>query len=416
MKNVLKFLAVMIVIVMTVAAVASCQPSTPATTTAADSKTEPAVTTAAETETEAVTTEEVTTEEVTTEPETTEEETEEPQKELYDVFRWDFNDASDLGWASSNATIVEAGEDGTMHLTVKAGDPNISTKKIPGKIECDDVEYFVMRVKNKTDSYSGQLFISTSDSPGPAEAYSYKFDYEFADEDDEWEIIEIDTLDIPGWTGQLRSLRLDYSDGGEGECFIDYIALQTTNKDKAGSVDTETEPDPRAGKQVLFKYDFTKLTADDMYLPAKRTEEDPELEEEEREKLWNFSNGVGDAYVEDGHLVLNITGIDPFMGSPVMEEAFDCEAVSAIVIKICNKTETPMAQLFFVSDAMTDYSAEAQVRFVTEHSGADNTEWEEVIINPKECPNWYGQLIKIRIDPTEASEGIVLLEYCELYG
>ncbi|MBR4256332.1 MAG: hypothetical protein IKQ18_04135, partial [Clostridia bacterium] len=168
MKNSLKLIALLIAAVMTLAMFAACQGGSSNTTTA--SETTGAATTTGketekETETDPVTTEEVTTEEVTTEEVTTEE----VKKERYDVYKWTFDDASDLGWVSSNVTEITSGEDGTMHLLVKGGDPNITTKKIPGKINCEDVEYIVMRVKNKTDAYTAQLFINTSTSPGPTE-------------------------------------------------------------------------------------------------------------------------------------------------------------------------------------------------------------------------------------------------------
>ncbi len=419
MKNIIKLIAVIVVSVMTLSLFAACNntpaDTKPATTTAADTQTTTAETAKeTEKETEAVTTEEVTTEEITTEPET------EPAPEVrYDVLRWDFEDASNLGWVSSNMTDVIAEEDGTMHLKVKGGDPNITTKRIPVQVICDDIEYIEIRVKNKTDSYSGQLFISTTDSPGPAEEYSYKFDYEYADEDDEWEIIEIDTLDINGWSGKLRSLRLDYSDGGEGDCYIDYITLQTTDASKQTAGDTEEVVDPRAGKQVLYKWDFTTLTAEDIYLSSQDTGEDDgeegEEDEDEVDPRWHFSGGVEDAYVENGHFVIKIGGQDPFMASPEMTEAFDCSAVSAIVIKACNKTDMSLGQFFFTSDG-SSFSEAGSVRFSFEHQGADNDVWEEIVINPGDSVLWEGQLETIRIDPSEAWEGIVLIDYCEMYG
>jgi hypothetical protein len=418
MKNIIKLIAVIIVAVMTLTLFAACQQGNSGDTTKAD-------TTAAKTETEKETekeTDPVTTEEVTTEEVTTEEVTTEPQPEVrYDVIRWDFNDASNLGWEATNKTELLAEEDGSLHLKVTGGDPHISTKRIPGKVECDDVEYIVIRIKNKTDAYTGQLFISTTDSPGPAEQYSYKYDYEYADEDDEWEIIEIDTLDINGWSGKLRSLRFDYSDGSEGDCYVDYIALQTTDASKQGSVETEEVVDPRAGKQVLYKWDFTKLTADDIYLsskPAETEEGEGEGEggEEEYDPRWHFSGGVEDAYVENGHLVIKIGGQDPFMTSPEMTEAFDCSAITAIVIKACNKTTMTSAQFFFTSDELTSYSEAGSVRFSFDHKGADNDVFEEIVIVPSDSTLWEGQLLTIRIDPSEEWEGIVLLDYCELWG
>lgn len=419
MKNFIKLIALALTVVMAVSLFAACA-NEPAKPAGSDTEKTTDATTAAE-QTEEQTegqTEEQTTEAAVTTEEVTETETEEAQKTLYDVYRWDFDDASNIGWISSSKTDIIAEEDGTMHLTVKGGDPNITTKKISVTIDCDNVEYIVMRIKNKTDAYTGQLFISTTDSPGPNEAYSYKYDYEYADEDDEWEIIEIDTLDIDGWSGTLRSLRLDYTDGSEGDCYIDYIALQTTDEKKAGTGETEEYVDPRAGKQVLYKWDFTKLTAEDIYLSSKPEETEAETEEGDEETSdprWRFSQGVEDAYVEGGHLVIKINGQDPFMASPEMDTPFDCDAVSAVVIKACNKTDMNLAQFFFTSDG-SSYSEAASVRFTFENKGADNDVWEEIVINPKDSPLWTGQLETIRIDPSESWEGMILIDYCELYG
>ena len=259
MKSIIKLIAFITAAVMTLSFMAACT-NNPADTTkaAADSKTEPAADTEPAESTEAQTTEPATEPETTTEEVTTDE-----GPTLYDVYRWDFNDADNYGWIASNMTDISAQEDGTMKLTVKGGDPNITTKIIPVKIMCEDVEYIEMRVKNKTDSYAAQLFISTTDSPGPAEQYSLKFDYEFSDEDDEWEIIEIDTLEINGWTGRLRALRFDYCDGSEGDFYIDYITLQTTDPSKQSSTseteaetESTTKPDIKDGMMIYYE-DFS---------------------------------------------------------------------------------------------------------------------------------------------------------------
>ena len=416
MKNIIKLIAVMIAAVMTLSLFAACS-KTPADTTGApaDSKTEPATDSQPADSTEPQTTEPATEPDVTTEEVTTEA----LPVTLYDVYRWDFNDANDLGWVSSNMTDIAAQEDGTMKLTVKGGDPNITTKRINAQIDCDNVEFITIRIKNMTDSYSAQLFISTSDSPGPAEQYSIKFEYEFADEDAEWEEVEIDTLDINGWYGTLKSLCLDYTDGGEGEAYIDYIALQTTDQSKT-SVETEEQVDPRAGKEMLYKWDLTQLTAEDLYLPSQDTGEDTEEDdgdgEEEVDPRWRFSGGVEDAYVENGHFVIKIGAIDPFMVSPELTTPFDCSAVTAIVIKGCNKTDMLLGQFFFTTENDEAFSEAGSARFSFEKQGADNEEMEEIVINPKDSALWEGQLVQIRIDPSEAHEGIVYIDSIELWG
>ncbi len=170
---------------------------------------------------------------------------------------------------------------------------------------------------------------------------------------------------------------------------------------------------------MLYKWDFTTLTAEDIYLSSQDTGEDDgeegEEDEDEVDPRWHFSGGVEDAYVENGHFVIKIGGQDPFMASPEMTEAFDCSAVSAIVIKACNKTDMSLGQFFFTSDG-SSFSEAGSVRFSFEHQGADNDVWEEIVINPGDSVLWEGQLETIRIDPSEAWEGIVLIDYCEMYG
>ena len=421
MKNLLKTLALLIAAVMVMSLFAACSDKPEDTTTAkpdttAAEGTEKETETVSGTETETET--ETATEEVT---ETDAETTEKPEEKRYDVYRWDFNDASDLGWVASNMTELTAEEDGSVHFKVKGGDPHVSTKKITANIDCGKVEYIEIRLKNNTNSDAGQIFISTTDSPGPNENYSIKYVYEYMEGDDEWEILEIDTLDINGWTGTLRSLRFDYTEGGEGDFYVDYIALQTTNEADAGATEAETEVDPRAGKEVLYKWDFTTLKPEDMYLSSQagdETEEEDESgeDEDEHEHRWRFSNGVEDAYVENNHFVVKVGGQDPFIVTPFMTDPFACDAVSAIVIKVCNKTDMLMGQLFFTTDG-SEFSEAASVKFTYDHSGADNDEWEEIVINPKEAGDyWTGQLEYIRIDPTESHDGIVLLDYCLLYG
>ena len=426
MKNIIKLIALLIAAAMTVSLFAACTDKK-AEDTAATSGTEAVeVSIAADQTGEDQTAEDVSQTETDTEAEAivteTEEETEPQQKTLYDVFRWDFDDATNMGWDSSSKTDIFSEEDGSMRLAVKGPDPNITSKKFKVKIDCDNVEYIVMRIKNMTNSYTGQIFISTTDSPGPDENYSYKYDYEFSadeyeDGEDKWEIIEIDTLDINGWTGTLRSLRLDYSDGDEGECYIDYIALQTSDEKKSGTGETEAEVDLRAGKQVVYTWDLTKLTSDDIYLASQPHDDETEGEgdEDTPDPRWHFSNGVEDAYVENGHLVIKIGGQDPFMMSPDIEEPFECDDVTAVVIKACNKSDMNLAQFFFCCDGAS-YSEAGSVKFSFEHKGADNDVWEEIVINPHESKLWTGNLESIRIDPSESWEGIVLIDSCELYG
>lgn len=343
----------------------------------------------------------------------------EPEKDLvlYDVYRWDFDDASKIGWIASSMTDLTAGEDGIIRCDVKGTDPHISTKDLAVSIDCDKVDFITIRLKNCTDSTDGQLFVSTSYNPGISELDSCWFYYNYFMDEDEWETVTIDVVELNGWSGQLLDLRFDYTAGEDGYMLIDYIALQSLDPENEGAVSEIKSTDPRAGKHLLFSYDFSTLTANDLWLLSKDAEPDAAAVNGDAgdDPRWVFSLGVADARIENECLVVTSGGMDPYFASPKAEFPYNCSDISAVVIKICNKTDMKIGQFFYICDG-AGYSEAASFKYYYEYSGADNTEWEEIVIDTSRSLTWSGLLEKIRLDPTESRSGECWIKSIEFYG
>lgn len=430
MKQFLKVLALAVACVMTLSALFGCteteKPSN-ATTVAAGTTGAPEATESNKSET--------TMAPATDAPGTTNTPETEPPVVLNTIYKWDF-DSDTLGWAASSATKkLESASDGILVCECTAGDPNITTTKMPAKWDCETIEYIVIRLKNCTDSYSGQLFITTSDSPGPSESYSLKFDYEYCDSDnEEWENLEIDTFDIPGWTGELKSLRFDYSEcsGSADEpqmFYIDYIEFATTKAYEQDTADVTTV-NLLAGKQL--KHSFTFTDGDEAKWDAAMAAQ-LELPEESEENLtkdaWtkcyfdskDHTTSIDSWEVDKGILKMNIYGIDPFIVSPLLEDdKLYCEEISVIVLKVCNRTQIGAGQVFFsVLDEYgehTEFGEAASYHIFYDNIGDDTEVWETIVIDTSECSDWTGQLCYLRYDMTNSEEGQFWIESIEFYG
>ncbi len=419
MKKTLRILALVLAVVMGITVLASCQQKTEKnhktpSTEQQEAKTEPVPGTNAETPTEAPT-EAV----VTNAP--TEAVTEAPPKEevWYDVYRWTFDDPSDLGWYATNNTEIEAGEDGTMICTVTGADPHVSSSKAlaKAKLQCDDIERIVFRIKNNTEQIGAQLFISTTESPGPDESYSIKFDYEYDSEEPEWEEIIIETWEINGWEGRLKDLRFDYSEAGEGVVYVDSIIMPTTTPEKALKEEEQVteEPDPRAGKEVIYTIDFSQITAEKCWFSKAEHGE----EEEKSDDMFVFSNGVDpESAVENDYFVCKIAGQDPFIMCPVLDVDIATEAISCAVITVCNRASSNnvAGQFFYMTDGNPDWSEAGSEHFAYVNGGEENTVFEEIVIELEESNSWYGALLQVRFDPSEAWGGECWIKTIEFYG
>ena len=197
-------------------------------TSAAGDSTTPAVNTEADTTAAPVTTEEATT--VETEPE---------KVPVYTPVAVDnFDDPENTVW-KQNAQISNFNvADGYLTATSTGGDPSIATKA-DLNLNCDDIDVIRVRFLNGTANDSIQLFFTTDTNTGYSEEASFKemtwnteVDCDLATiserSADEWDEVIFYTEDNDLWTGTLKKIRLDLSNG-EGPYVVDYISLDSVS-------------------------------------------------------------------------------------------------------------------------------------------------------------------------------------------
>ena len=188
-----------------------------------------------EAETTAETTPVETEAETETETETeTEKETEPPQPKMVEVFTPIYTDNFDDAAASlwkSNAQLTDfAIADGYLTATSTGGDPSIAAKGL--NLNCEDIDAIRVRFINNSVSDSFQIFFATdSSNPSYSEPGSFK-DVSWYTESgvavadaaasDEWNEMVIYTEYNDLWTGTLKDMRIDLSNG-EGGYIVDSI-------------------------------------------------------------------------------------------------------------------------------------------------------------------------------------------------
>ncbi|HPT86194.1 MAG TPA: hypothetical protein PK778_09415 [Bacillota bacterium] len=169
-------------------------------------------------------------EETTKGPETTAAPETEPEKKplkTVPVIVYNFAEATELDWDPTNHITDMRLEDGLLKLTSTGGDPYMISKQ-PLDIDASEIDLIRIKVLNMTDSFNCQFFFETDAEPFMSEDKSYRciYDYAFSEPDsDEWNIVEIYTIDCFKWEGTIKRIRFDPSTSA-GDIFIEYISLE----------------------------------------------------------------------------------------------------------------------------------------------------------------------------------------------
>ncbi|MBQ8578018.1 MAG: hypothetical protein IJ449_08690 [Clostridia bacterium] len=192
------------------------------------------------TDTSAATGDTTAAEEVTTAaPETTEEvTTAEPEPEYEEVFTPsyidNFDDPDNTNWKANAQMTDFAVADGYLTTTSTGGDPSIANKN-DFDLNCDEIDVIVVKFLNGTPSDATQIFFTTDTTTGFCEEASYKdvlwnTDIDCSDPaaaaEDDWDTMYYYVGDNDLWTGTLKDVRIDLSNG-EGQFVVDYIAFGT---------------------------------------------------------------------------------------------------------------------------------------------------------------------------------------------
>ncbi|MBE6659098.1 MAG: hypothetical protein E7604_11750 [Ruminococcaceae bacterium] len=218
-----KQLSLLLAALMLTATLASCGGDEGTTTDTNADTTAAGTETAAETE--AVTTEEVTTEPVETEP---------PMVEVFTPVYEENFDSADANW-KQNAQLKDFKiEGGFMSAVSTGGDPSFCNKT-DFDLDCSTINAIKIKYLNCTASDAFQIFFTTDSIAGYNETDSYRdmaWYTESAEDSDEWNEMVIYTEDAAGWTGTLKDMRIDITNG-EGKFIVDYIAFGTITMEPA---------------------------------------------------------------------------------------------------------------------------------------------------------------------------------------
>ncbi|MDD4772604.1 MAG: hypothetical protein PHZ09_03260 [Eubacteriales bacterium] len=164
--------------------------------------------------------------ETTKAPETTPKETEPPiEYEYATVFKVDFTSMPD-GSAPFSVNMVEnlRIEGGLMKGTGTGGDPFTTYTGGDAVFPAESVQEIRIKLKNYSIDYNFQFFFTT-ETVGWSEPASYKeyLDWSGDDGDDnDWNLITIDTSYSDEWVGNITNFRLDPS-SAEGDFEYEYI-------------------------------------------------------------------------------------------------------------------------------------------------------------------------------------------------
>ena len=160
-----------------------------------------------------------------TTPEPTEPPTPAPTKPppvTEEVLKWTFGGDGGVKFSAASQSKILI-EDGILKVTSSGGDPFINS---PGNIgiDCAEIDYIKIKIRNLADGYRNQLFFITNEETGWSEGKSIKEEY-WNSEGEDWEILEFDMSDCDEWEGTLKQLRFDYLEQ-EGEVEIEYFAFE----------------------------------------------------------------------------------------------------------------------------------------------------------------------------------------------
>ncbi len=178
--------------------------------------------------------------ETETETETEPPETEPPMVEVFtSVYADNFDDPDNSKWKSNNQMTGFEIKDGYITTTSTGGDPSIKADGF--NLNCADINAIRVRFINNTPDYNFQIFFTTDTTTSYCEPASFKESLWYADsgvevsaagESDEWNEVVVYTEFCDLWTGTLKNMRIDLSNG-EGLYIVDSISFDTVTLEPA---------------------------------------------------------------------------------------------------------------------------------------------------------------------------------------
>ncbi len=178
--------------------------------------------------------------ETETETETEPPETEPPMVEVFtSVYVDNFDDAGSSKWKSNVQMTGFEIKDGYIITTSTGGDPSIAANGF--ELNCADINAIRVRFINNTPDSNFQIFFTTDTTTSYCEPASFKDTTWYSDsgvevsaaaDSEEWNEMVIYTESCDLWTGTLKNMRIDLSNG-EGLFIVDSISFDTVTLEPA---------------------------------------------------------------------------------------------------------------------------------------------------------------------------------------
>jgi hypothetical protein len=119
-----------------------------------------------------------------------------------------------------------------------------------------------------------------------------------------------------------------------------------------------------------------------------------EFESDEDNEGWIAWNQLTDLQVTGSYLVTTSTGTDPHIVSPTISVDAEEYPIIQIHMKVSSGID---AQLFFVTEASSNYEEEKSLRFKVRGDGR----FHIYSLDMSSVPGWEGTVSQIRLDPIE---------------
>ena len=147
-------------------------------------------------------------------------------------------------------------EDGILKMEITGNDPFLNIND--AGIDCAEVDYIRMEVRNFTKACSGAVYFNTNKLNVINELKSYRF--ELKPESEEWQTCDIYVGSNPQWSGILNRLRIDPVSNAEGNYEIRKIQLMRSQN----TLDLKI----RFNKEIIAFSRKPIISGSEIYLPC----------------------------------------------------------------------------------------------------------------------------------------------------
>lgn len=281
---------------------------------------------------------------------------------------WDFTN-SVQGWNPTNQiTDFKYDSAGFIKGTITGPDSYLLSD---GNLGADVSEYgkIILRMKNQTNASLGKIyFITDQDMIWDEEKH---INFAIIPNDNNFTDYQIDISSIRGWKGSLYQIRVNPCEGASlGSFIIDSIKIQSN-------------------------IDLTQA-----------------WEYESDVEGWAAVNDVqGFNWVSGGCTYGTISGSNPYIASSYGLET-EINGQNFIKIRIKNNTDSPVAHLYFITEADGSWNSTKRKVF---YINTQDTNYTEYTLDMSKILGWNGKLIQLRLDPgVGATNGDFSLDYVRI--